>query len=74
MHRYRLWLSIPPDELQRYYAGEAQRVNARSVTGLQIQFPARVLRSFVTPEGITGLFELTCDQDYRFVDLRRIDG
>jgi hypothetical protein len=72
MNRYRLRLSISPAELQRYYSGEAQMVNARSITGLRIQFPARVLRAFVTRNGVFGLFELICDEDHRFVDFLRI--
>lgn len=72
MNRYRLRLWIPPEQLQRYYSGAAQMVNARSLDGLRIQFPARVLRNFVTRDGISGLFELVCDDQHRFVDFLRL--
>jgi uncharacterized protein YqjF (DUF2071 family) len=40
--------------------------------GRSIQFPANVLRQFVTSEGVQGIFEMEFDADNKFVGLRRV--
>ena len=54
-------LAIPPDELARYYRGEAQTAVARARDGRWIRFPVRVLRGVVTQDGVHGTFVLHVD-------------
>ena len=65
-------LSISPEEMQRYYRGEASSVIVLSDKGLRLQFPARLLRSFVGPSGITGRFEIEHDDQGKLLNLRQI--
>lgn len=65
-------LAIPADELLRYYAGAAHVVSARAFDGRVVQFPARVLRPFVTEDGVFGTFQLTFGSDRRFREIRRV--
>ena len=65
-------LSISPEEMQRYYRGEASSVIVLSDKGLRLQFPARLLRSFVGPSGITGRFEIESDDQGKLLNLRQI--
>lgn len=65
-------LSISPEEMQRYYRGEASSVIVLSDKGLRLQFPARFLRSFVGPSGVNGRFEIEYDDQGKLVNLRQI--
>ena len=66
-------LNIPQDVLLSYYEGTARAVVARSLDGRSIQFPANVLRQFVTSEGVRGIFEMEFDEYNKFVNMRRVD-
>ena len=57
--------------MQRY-RGEASSVIILSDEGLRLQFPARLLRSFVGPSGVTGRFEIEYDRWEKLVNLRQI--
>lgn len=70
--RFRLWLDIPPDRLLAYYQGAVDQVLATADSGERVRFAARLLRPFVTADGVRGRFELEVDRNNRFVDLRRI--
>ncbi len=75
MPTLRLRLDIPHRLFRHYYAGRVQAVQARSLDGLRVQFPAAALRPHLRHDGIHGLFELEFDTRHRFVALRRIgDG
>ncbi len=64
--RYVVELAIPGDEFLRLYEGSANAVVARdNVTGKTVRFPASRLRSFVTPAGVNGRFELQVDEHNR---------
>ena len=65
-------LSISPEEMQRCYRGEASSVIVLSDKGLRLQFPERLLRSFVGPSGITGRFEIEYDDQGKLLNLRQI--
>ena len=65
-------LSISPEEMQRYYRGEASSVIVLSDKGLRLQFPARFLRSFVGPSGVSGRFEIEYDDQGKLLNLRQI--
>jgi hypothetical protein len=65
-------LVIAPEEYQRLYAGTAQHVSARSIDGRRVQFPANILRPFVTREGIRGRFMIHFSDDNRFESIEKI--
>ncbi|MFA5530377.1 MAG: DUF2835 family protein [Thiohalomonadaceae bacterium] len=71
MNEIRLRLHILPEQLLAWYRGDAAEVRAVAVDGRRVRFPARVLRPFVTREGIRGEFVLRYDAQSRFVDIRR---
>jgi len=70
--RVRFALNIPQDVLLSYYEGTARAVVVKSLDGRSIQFPANVLRQFVTGDGVRGIFEMEFDADNKFVGLRRV--
>jgi Protein of unknown function (DUF2835) len=70
--RVRFALNIPQDVLLSYYEGTARAVVVKSLDGRSIQFPANVLRRFVTSEGVQGVFEMEFDEDNKFVCMRRV--
>ncbi|MGM0554554.1 MAG: DUF2835 family protein [Pseudomonadota bacterium] len=73
MRRYRIHLAIPRSEMEDYYSGRASVVHAVTENGLSVQFPARILRSYLDQRGVHGTFELVTDQDHRLQEFRRLD-
>jgi lipocalin len=63
-------LSISSDEYLKVYRGEAKFVFATSRDGLKVQFPAGILRRFVTKSGVHGSFAVLIDDDNRFQGIR----
>ncbi len=63
-------LMISPERFQAYYQGAVEYVVAPSIDGRTIQFPARVLRPFVSHQGIQGTFEITFDANLKFHSIR----
>ena len=49
-----------------------QQALVRSTSGETVRFPASMLKAFVTPAGIHGDFVLTCDDEHRGAQLRRL--
>ena len=72
MQRIRFFIHIPADDFLRYYQGSASQVSVIADDGRRIQFPARHLRFYVTPEGISSRFEMTLEANNKFVSLKRI--
>lgn len=66
-------LNIPADEFQRLYEGTAKTVNARSLDGRTVKFPASILRPFVTYSGISGTFAIHFTEENRFKHIEKID-
>ncbi|MBT6207102.1 MAG: DUF2835 domain-containing protein, partial [Francisellaceae bacterium] len=56
-------INIPEKEILKYYSGVAKNILAPDINGVHIQFPASILRSFVTKEGIQGTFEIEFDNN-----------
>jgi hypothetical protein len=66
-------LRISADELLRYYGGDAKVVRARTIDRqTTVQFPARLLRPFVTEDGVHGIFQLLFTPDNRFREMRQL--
>lgn len=72
--KLRFVLNISQEALLSYYEGSARVVAVKSLDGRSIQFPASVLRRFVTGNGVQGIFEMEFDQNNKFVDMQRVDG
>jgi len=73
MIRYEFHLRITADQYLDYYRGTARHVIARCTTGQNVQFPASLLQQFVTKDGISGTFALTCDDQLRNSRLERLN-
>ena len=65
MRRYVVDLSIPSNQLLRYYRGAASAVVAYDQYGRRVRFPASALRPFVTAAGVHGRFVLQVDEHNR---------
>ena len=65
-------LSISSEEYLKLYQGVARDVVAKSRDGKRVRFPARVLQSFVTKEGINGSFCIYFDQSMKFQSIDRL--
>jgi hypothetical protein len=74
MLKFEFHLSITSTALLEYYRGTAHRVVARTHRGETVQFPASLLKPFVTPVGVYGDFVLTCGDDFTGAELRRAHG
>ena len=66
-------LNISPERFQVYYQGIVENVQANASDGRNVQFPARVLRPFLSYQGIQGTFEITYDANLKFQSIRRAD-
>lgn len=71
MKRFEFRLSISAESYLDYYRGNVQHVLARCADGSTVQFPASLLKPFVTPTGIHGSFVLICDDNDRGAVLQR---
>jgi hypothetical protein len=71
MKAYRFQLRITADQYLDYYRGAVRSVLARCDTGQNVQFPDSLLQKYVTKDGISGLFVLTCDDDNKCIGLEK---
>ena len=71
MPRHEFHLRLSPEAYLDYYRGVVQAVLVTTKTGVALQFPAGLLRRFVTTDGIEGDFVLTTDANNRCGDLQR---
>jgi hypothetical protein len=71
MKAFEFHLDIPAERYLAVYQGSARHAVARCRNGETIQFPALLLKPFLTHTGIHGDFVLTCDDDHRGASLRR---
>jgi hypothetical protein len=72
MKRYEFHLRMTPNDYLDYYRGIVQSVVVRAASGQRVQFPASMLRPFVTDAGIEGNFVLLCDENNKCIELRRV--
>lgn len=72
MNRYEFEVHINPGQYLQYYRGTAQHVVVRATNGQNVQLPASIFRSHVTPDGVHGRFVLTCDENHRSPVIERI--
>jgi len=72
MQTFTIDLEIAAAELERWYRGAAHVVRALSRDGRWIQFPATVLRPFVTHAGVAGTFVVTTDEHRKLVSFDKV--
>lgn len=65
-------LNISSDEYLRFYEGSAELVVAQAKDGRTVQFPANLLRQFVTHEGIVGQFIIEYDAQGKFSKILKV--
>lgn len=68
----RFYLHIPADVYLSYYQGRARDVLVTTDEGLKVQFPAGLLRPYVSRDGVRGAFRLRYDERRRLVGLDRV--
>lgn len=66
-------VAVPADELLRAYQGNIQTVLVRARDGRRIQFPVKILWSYIAHEGIYGRFRITYDDAGKFQNIVRIE-
>jgi len=66
-------LNISRTDYLQYYRGVVRTVVVSSEDGRTVSFPANVLRGFLGPGGIQGVFVMHYDDNKRFVDIERIN-
>jgi len=71
MHRYEFQLRITSEQYLDYYRGRVRQVLVECGDGKKVQFPAAMLQRFVTQDGISGNFVLTCDEQFKNSRLER---
>jgi hypothetical protein len=74
MKRFEFRIDITAQKYLNYYRGSIRQVVVQCTTGDTVQFPASLLTQFITDSGIHGQFVLTCDDNNRGSELRRLSG
>ena len=72
MKSFEIHLEISPERFLDYYRGTVKEVITNCPDGTTVQFPASLLKQFVTAEGIRGDFILTCDEQFKHAELQRL--
>lgn len=72
MRSVRVSLHISSHQYLAYYKGIADAVVATSADGRKVRFPARVLRQFLTHDGIDGSFLIRFNALNKFVGIEKV--
>lgn len=72
MPEVRVSLTISSDRYLAYYKGVADTVVTRAADGRKVKFPARVLRQFLTHDGIDGEFAIQFNDYHKFVGIKKL--
>ncbi|MFQ5828683.1 MAG: DUF2835 domain-containing protein [Candidatus Methylomirabilia bacterium] len=72
MPEIRFSLRIPLEEYFAYYEGAAESVIATASDGRTVQFPARLLRQFLTWKGVFGEFVIEYDDHHKLVAIEKV--
>ena len=68
----KFFLDISPEEMQRYYRGEASNAVTIADDQTRLQFPAKVIRQFVTADGVKGRFEIEYDRYSKLIGISKL--
>lgn len=66
-------LQINPDNMMLWYSGSSNVVEAKSLDGRVVHFPANILRPFVTRYGVKGLFKISYTLEGKYLSIERCD-
>lgn len=72
MKTLRFSLKLSEQELMKFYRGHARKVMAKDGEGKTMEFPVEIIRPFVTKEGVYGHFEIRVDDNYKFIDIKKL--
>ena len=72
MKRFEFSINVSAQEYLQYYKGTINKVVARCNNGSTIQFPASLLKPFVSSGGVRGNFVLVCDDTGKGSEIRRM--
>ena len=72
MKKYQFTLHLGPEEYQQYYSGAVNAIQVTSHCGTTVRFQAKKMREFVLSNGIHGVFEMTLDDNNRFLAVKKI--
>jgi len=73
MSQIQISLDLPARRFLAYYQGTADEIMTEASDGRIIRFPARVLRPYLTHEGIKGTFVIEHDAHHKFLSIKKID-
>ena len=65
-------LAINTQEFARLYRGQARDVICTAKDGRTVQFPATVLRQFLTHDGVYGDFKIFFSANNKFLKIEKI--
>ena len=71
MKQFEFQIRLSAEDCLGYYRGTVHQVVVRCTSGATVQFPAALLKPFVTSTGVQGRFVLSCDEDNRNSVLER---
>ena len=72
MPEVRVSLYISSEKYIAYYQGVADTVVTRAADGRKVKFPARVLRQFLTHDGIEGEFAIKFNERRKFIGIKKL--
>ncbi len=72
MPEVRVSLYISSEKYIAYYQGVADTVVTRAADGRKVKFPARVLRKFLTHDGIEGEFAIKFNDYHKFIGIKKL--
>ena len=72
MPHVRINLRISADKYLAYYKGTADTVLTHAADGRRVRFPARVLRPFLTHDGIYGEFLIRFNDRQKFIGIEKV--
>ena len=72
MNRFEFSITLSAQQYLQYYKGTVSKVVATCANGTTIQFPALLLKPFVTSGGVRGNFVLVCDENGKGSEVRRV--
>ncbi len=73
MQKITLDIYISADEWLKTYTGSVQTVSAISRDRRRVQFPASILKKYLTHFGISGSFNIYFDNEGKFSYIEKID-
>ena len=70
--QFQFHINISSSQYLEYYRGAVRYVHVQCADGTTVQFPAALLKPYVTLDGIHGDFVLLCDDRFKGAELRRL--